>query len=115
MIQLEGGIAPAPVVVAPIVPVVIVPKVPVVNTPVVSNPVVAPKSLKLGMTGDDVKALQIYLNTHGYTISASGSGSLGNENTYFSVNTMLSVILFQKDKGLSPSGVIDPSTWETMN
>src|SRR3989344_5655606 len=36
------------------------------------------RNLEVGMIGDDVKALQVYLNTNGYTVAASGPGSPGN-------------------------------------
>jgi len=39
------------------------------------------RDLEIGMTGDDVKALQVFLNTHGYEVAASGPGSSGNETS----------------------------------
>ena len=53
------------------------------------------RNLELGMEGEDVRALQAYLNTHGYPVSQSGVGSLGNESTHFGPGTKSAVIKFQ--------------------
>jgi len=45
------------------------------------------RDLTLGSTGDDVKALQQFLNSKGFTVAASGAGSVGNESTYFGTLT----------------------------
>lgn len=69
------------------------------------------RDLKLGINGADVKALQQYLNTHGYVIAKSGSGSLGYETNYFGVLTQRALIKFQKDKGIKPAvGYFGPIT-----
>jgi peptidoglycan hydrolase-like protein with peptidoglycan-binding domain len=62
------------------------------------------------MTGEDVKALQIYLNTHGYILTLSGNGSPNNETTYFGHRTELAVMKFQKANNLKPDGVVGPIT-----
>jgi hypothetical protein len=66
------------------------------------------RSLTLGSTGSDVKALQVFLNDHGFTISSTGAGSPGNETTYFGNATKTSLIKFQeyyaKDV-LAPNGL----------
>ena len=41
------------------------------------------RSLTLGSSGSDVRQLQVFLNTKGYTVSSSGIGSRGNESIYF--------------------------------
>jgi hypothetical protein len=45
------------------------------------------RNLYPGMSGTDVMCLQQYLNGSGYTLSASGAGSPGNETQYFGSRT----------------------------
>lgn len=41
------------------------------------------RSLTVGMTGEDVRCLQRYLNWSGFFVASSGVGSPGNETAYF--------------------------------
>ncbi|MES2315003.1 MAG: peptidoglycan-binding domain-containing protein [Patescibacteria group bacterium] len=75
--------------------------------------------LKKGSYGMDVKALQIYLNTHGFPISTTGVGSRGFETQYYGPATASAVSRFQEayaTKILTPNGlskgtgVFGPST-----
>jgi len=69
------------------------------------------RNLELGMSGADVKALQVYLNTHGYVIASSGAGSPGNETTKFGGATKAALIKFQKANGITPAaGYFGPKT-----
>jgi peptidoglycan LD-endopeptidase LytH len=58
--------------------------------------------LSLGDSGEDVRKLQQYLNAKGYTIAASGTGSSGNETTYFGTLTKNALIKLQTEKNLQP-------------
>src|SRR3989338_1217970 len=61
------------------------------------------RDLEVGSTGDDVKALQVYLNTHGYVIVSSGPGSSGNETTKFGGLTGAALGKLQKAAGITPT------------
>jgi len=90
-------------------------KLPIIITPTVVQPIVGSnntltKTLKRGMTDNEVKILQQYLNTHGYIVSIIGNGSLNNETTYFGTKTKAAVIKFQLANGLVGDGVVGPKT-----
>ncbi|MES2994650.1 MAG: peptidoglycan-binding protein [Patescibacteria group bacterium] len=69
------------------------------------------RDLELGSQGEDVRALQKYLNTHGFPVAGTGAGSSGNETTYFGNATRAALILFQKAKGITPAvGYFGPKT-----
>lgn len=61
------------------------------------------RNITIGATGDDVKTLQIWLNTHGYTIASSGPGASGNETTTFGARTQKALAKFQSKVGISPA------------
>ncbi len=78
------------------------------------------RGLRLGMSGEDVRQLQILLNTDARTqISTYGAGSPGHESAYFGRLTQSAVIRFQNihaDEVLTPNGLstgtgfVGPST-----
>jgi len=72
------------------------------------------RTLKYGMSGDDVRQLQIYLNTHNYTLTTTGPGSPNNETTYFGLKTKQAVIKFQLDHQLVTDGIVGPITRAKM-
>jgi len=69
------------------------------------------RDLKKGMTGADVKALQIYLNSQGFTVASVGVGSATNESDYFGSLTESALARYQKSKGIVATfGELDLST-----
>lgn len=61
------------------------------------------KNMKLGARGDEVKYLQVFLNSDPATqVAASGVGSAGKETTYFGPATTAAVKKFQTKYGITP-------------
>lgn len=74
------------------------------------------RSLTTGMTGSDVKDLQVFLNGRGYVVASSGAGSVGNESTYFGALTKAAVAKFQAANAISPAvGYFGPVTRAKVN
>jgi peptidoglycan hydrolase-like protein with peptidoglycan-binding domain len=67
-------------------------------------------NLTLYQTDPEVKTLQQFLNAHGFTITSTGSGSPGNETTYFGVKTYTALAKFQESVGLPATGWLGPMT-----
>ncbi len=61
------------------------------------------RDLSLGMTGEDVRSLQVLLNSLGYQIAENGIGSLGNESTYFGQFTELALRKLQIENSITPA------------
>src|SRR3989344_275709 len=69
------------------------------------------RDLTVGSKGDDVMALQQFLNGHGVLVAGSGAGSPGNETTYFGSLTKAALAQWQGMKGILPSvGYFGPKT-----
>jgi hypothetical protein len=81
-----------------------------VGNPLTSTPLILVRTLRLKILGEDVKQLQIYLNTHGYVIALSGPGSLNHETTKFGLLTFKAVLKFQRAHHLFLDGVVGPLT-----
>ncbi|HEX8947220.1 MAG TPA: peptidoglycan-binding protein [Candidatus Paceibacterota bacterium] len=67
-----------------------------------------PRSLKRGMSGEDVRTLQQFLNTQDVPIVAEGPGSPGNETDYFGPRTEAALARFQEQNAaaiLTPLGL----------
>ncbi len=72
--------------------------------------------LVFGTTDSEVIILQRFLNSQGYIVSTSGSGSPSNESNYFGVKTKNALIKFQKAQGLTANlGTLDPQTINKIN
>lgn len=71
------------------------------------------RTLKVGMRGDDVRELQVFLNSDpGTKIAESGVGSPGYESTYFGIRTAQAVNRFQAKYAidvLTPAGLLYPT------
>ncbi len=74
------------------------------------------RDLQVGSVGADVKQLQIYLNTNGFRITASGPGSPGNETNLFGNLTKAALSRLQVANEISPaSGYFGPKTRAYIN
>jgi len=83
-----------------------------VGAPVMASPapsisaastVIFSRALSQGSTGNDVKALQQYLNAHGFFIASNGPGSSGQETNFFGNMTRVALAKFQAANGITPS------------
>ncbi len=97
--------------VKPIAPV----PVPTVSSPSPSQPVPVfipafRRNLVAGSSGDDVQALQIFLNARGFLVAKTGPGSIGNETKIFGTRTKQALILFQKANKIPAFGYFGPIT-----
>lgn len=61
------------------------------------------RDLEVGVTGEDVRCLQKYLNGAGFKIAESGPGAPGGETTLFRDGTKAAVVKWQVANGLSPA------------
>ena len=69
------------------------------------------RNLITGSSGNDVKNLQRYLNSKGFTVALTGPGSQGNETNYFGALTRQALARFQKANNIYPSvGYFGPIT-----
>lgn len=68
------------------------------------------RNLTVGMSGNDVKALQAFLNDNGYKIASTGPGSQGNEILYFGQKTASALAKFQKANNLPMTGYLGTMT-----
>lgn len=62
-------------------------------------------NLRRGSRGEDVRALQQFLNNNGYTVAQSGAGSPGNETDYFGPATERALAEYQLNNGLGGQNV----------
>ena len=82
---------------------------PVIPAPTISA-VVFTRNLWVGDRGDDVQALQQFLNQEGFIVAPEGYGSPGNETEDFGLRTKEALIRFQEANAvriLSPFGLTE--------
>ncbi len=69
------------------------------------------RNLTIGSLGLDVRALQVYLNTHGFILATIGPGSPGKETTFFGLLTRAALAKFQYAHNIAPAvGYFGPIT-----
>lgn len=69
------------------------------------------RNLTIGSHGEDVRTLQIFLNTNGFILTQSGAGSPGNETEYFGKLTQDALVKYQTAQGITPAvGYFGPIT-----
>ena len=73
------------------------------------------RNLQLGDISPDVRRLQAYLNSRGFSIAQSGTGSPGNETSYFGTATFRALKKFQAAHGLLSTGFFGPLTRAYIN
>ena len=73
------------------------------------------KNLSYGMSDPDVKKLQQFLNSHGFTVSYAGAGSVGKETDFFGILTKKAVIKLQAQYNLPQTGYFGPMTRQVVN
>jgi len=82
------------------------------KTPTSSLQTTFTRNLKQGMIGNDVKTLQQFLNSKGFIVSKTGSGSPNKETSYFGPATKAALMKFQlfyKKEILDPQGLAVPT------
>jgi peptidoglycan hydrolase-like protein with peptidoglycan-binding domain len=72
------------------------------------------------MTDPDIKTLQIFLNTHGFPVDGTGSGSSGHETSFFGAATLKAVEAFQVHYNIADPddagyGLVGPNTRRVLN
>ncbi|HNP74856.1 MAG TPA: Ig-like domain-containing protein [bacterium] len=74
------------------------------------------QDLKIGMTSEEVRELQRYLNTHGFVVTENGLGSPNNETNFFGQLTKAALIKFQQANKINPAiGYFGPITRAAIN
>ena len=82
----------------------------VTDVPITGNVQIAPRNnLRLGMSGDEVRALQIRLNR--ISTNYPAIPKIVSTNGIFSYDTEDAVIAFQNVFGLEPDGIVGKATW----
>ena len=80
-----------------------------------SSGLVFRKNYQLWDAGDDIAALQRFLNSHGFSLVSTGWGSPGKETDTFGLHTYAALIKFQEAHGLPATGYLGPLTRGAIN
>jgi hypothetical protein len=72
-------------------------------------------NMKLGTTNAEVMKLQQVLNAKGFTVSTTGSGSVGMESNYFGAKTSSAVKKFQAANAVPATGNVFTLTRAALN
>lgn len=72
-------------------------------------------NLGIGSRSMEVKQLQAFLNSHGYTIASSGAGSSGFETNFFGPATLRAVKKYQVDHNIIQTGYVNSPTRTALN
>ena len=84
---------------------------PTQEEPAESKPFVFTRDLEFGMRGEDVRALQVTLNTGRFTVAQTDAGSPGQETSYFGPATRAALVRFQQAHNIKPAvGYFGPIT-----
>ncbi|CAN5746603.1 hypothetical protein BH11PAT2_BH11PAT2_01170 [soil metagenome] len=76
-----------------------------------ASPALTVRDLKNGSVGNDVLALQKFLNANGYVVATAGAGSAGSETTSFAARTRSALAKFQSANAITPAvGYFGPVT-----
>ena len=74
------------------------------------------RDLTVGSRGEDVRALQRYLNAHGFALASTGPGSPGAETDLFGLLTRGALARFQASVAIAPpAGYFGPITRAYVN
>gem|GEM_PF-5813353 len=85
---------------------------PTTNLPAQTTGASFTRSLGQGTSGSDVRALQTFLNSRGFTVATQGAGSPGHETSYFGLLTRSALMRFQeayRKETLDPQGLKSPT------
>lgn len=81
-----------------------------------TTPATFTKDLYLGVSDPQVRLLQEWLNTHGYSVARCGAGSTGQETQYYGALTQAAVRKYQIAHGIHPTaGYFGPLTRSAVN
>lgn len=69
------------------------------------------RDLEVGMEGEDVRLLQVFLNGKGFLVAQAGVGSPGQETNYFGSLTQKALARYQAAQSIAPAaGYFGPKT-----